>query len=110
MCPYTCATCISTKQCLTCKDGYTSTPTSVIGSGFSCLACSSECATCLNSIYKCTSCADKYVMKGWRCIKKYRFMIIVRLIATMDEFYLNLFPFMNGLFVNRKSIAFDKIY
>ena len=49
-------------------------------------------------------------MKGWRCIKKYRFMIIVRLIATMDEFYLNLFPFMNGLFGNRKSIAFDKIY
>ena len=37
-------------------------------------------------------------------------MFYVRLIAKMDDFYLNLFPFMNELFNKRKSIAFEKIY
>lgn len=87
-CSTGCAECLSSTGCVKCADGYTTTETSASGTaGFTCEACTGRCATCLGTTNKCTSCVSGYTLKGWKCIKSFRFTFGLVLTTTKAIFY-----------------------
>ncbi len=114
LCPSSCRTCVSSSVCTSCAAGFTSTATSLVGTGFTCLPCSSECGSCNEDIFKCTTCANNYEFSGWKCVKKFRFVFGCRLGVTIKFFRSNLFRFIGALMsgfgrVGAKTFSFNSI-
>lgn len=93
-----CATCLSDVACLSCAAGYTNTPTSISGSaGFICEACTGRCLTCQGATDRCTSCTSKHEIRGWNCVRKFRFGFGIILRTSISFFYGGFFRFLRAI-------------
>lgn len=96
-CPAGCATCSSLTNCLSCSTGYTASSQLVTTDQVTCVACVSPCATCIFNQNTCTSCAQGFILQGWKCTPVFNFYFVVVLNQTLSSFYLNYAGFLNTI-------------
>jgi hypothetical protein len=76
-----CLACVGQAACSKCTDGYYLVLPDGSATG-TCAACSTDCKTCSGIPSSCTSCYDKYVLEGSKCISVNR--AVLSLVLGMD--------------------------